>query len=202
MNSSQVSVGQFLPQSGSGTLTISNPHIFSETETLRSCKLSHDKNSSWRFCLRPPNQLPTKRYLQPNDYVYFVHSEDNSIVTVDASNSYITFKFRDYNQSEIYRALWEVEYGEDRKTREEEMRLRHLLTGQYFSQTLSKSPVKITLRPIIRTENRLPPFDIYINNDKFTKLSARENDQLHGFQVNMFDKTYIKEILSVKGMHP
>lgn len=168
-------------------ITASNSHIFTETETLRACKLSYEKSCRWQFVLRTPDQLTGKRYLQPNDYIYLVHSEDNSIVSVDSTNN-ITFKLRDYNHSEIYKALWEVEYSYDRKTREDELRLRHVLTGLYFNTVLSKAPVRIVLRPIIQTENRLPPFDIYIKDVKdeckFTKLNSRENERLHGFQVN------------------
>jgi hypothetical protein len=72
----------------------------------------------------------------------------------------------------------------------------------YFNHVLSKAPTKITLKPKINTENRLPPFDIYIKDDKFNKANAPENEQLHAYQINKANKTYIKEMLSIKGIHP
>jgi len=88
---------QLLQSRDTYPITGSNSHIFMETEPLRGCKLSYDKSSRWRYCLREPEQPSTRRYLEPNDYIYFVHSEDNSIVSVDSSNN-ITFKLRDHNQ--------------------------------------------------------------------------------------------------------
>lgn len=67
---------------------------------------------------------------------------------------------------------------------------------------MSSTPTKITLKPIIEPENRLPPFDIYVNDVKLLKISTRENEQLHAFQINKADRKYIKEIQSIKGMPP
>lgn len=73
------------------------------------------------------------------------------------------------NDEEMYQSIWEVNYHLDHKNETEEMRLKHVRSGKYFNEILQTIPTKITLKPLLEVENRLPPFSIFVNEKKYNR---------------------------------
>ena len=179
-------------------------YILKETEYLKFCKLSFDQSSLWTFCFRSMEKFSERRYLNQNDYIYFIHSKDEAVLSVNRENTDIVYQMRYENDEELYQNLWEVDYHLDHVKRTEEMRLKHIRSGKYFDSEgkLQQKPTAITLVPLLDVENRLPPFKILVDEKRYNRSETIEDFDFHGFQINKVNKKPVNTILSMKGVKP
>lgn len=149
-------------------------------------------------------QYQERKYLNQSDYIYFIHSKDDAVLSVNRENTEIVYQMGYENDEELYQNLWEVDYHLDHKTRTEEMRLKHVRSGKYFDEkgVLKVESTKITLVPLLEVENRLPPFSIFVNDKCYNRSLASEDQNFHGFQINTVNKKPVKTLLSIKGVKP